>query len=484
MVNTAASPSTPTTISADALATMADTINERWAGDFLTHLQKMVRIPAVSPSFAPEWAADGHLDAIVEYAADWLNAQGDPDLTVTISRLPGQTPLLIATLPGSTPDAKNVLLYGHLDKQPGGGGWTATSGPWEPLVKDGYLYGRGSADDVYALFAMWGAIVAAKASGADYPSTTLLLEASEESSSCDLPDHIDALADIIGQPDLVVCLDAFTPNYERLWSTSSLRGIVVMDVTVSILSATTHSGDAGSIVPSPFRIMRQLFDRIEDSSTGEILLPELTVELPDGAAEIIDQMSDSGLDFPTADFPMLENITPDHVDLRTQFLKRAWTSSVTYAGMDGFPSSRQAASVILPSITTRLSVRIPPTLDPQAAAAALTAAFETSPPSNAQVTVDVIAAEAGFSALPLSDKLAAAVQSASQRNYGKPSANFAAGVTIPFVGMLGRRFPAANVLTIGALGPDSNPHSPNEALNLDAAARITRAVSEILVTGF
>ena len=464
--------------------TMRAAIDARWSGDFLDALQDMVRIPAVSPSFSPDWEADGHIEEIIQYAAEWLRAQNDPDLGVRISRLPGRTPLLIATMPGSTADAQNVLLYGHLDKQPAGEGWTIPGGAWNPTLNDGYLFGRGSADDVYSLFAMWGAICAAKASGAGYPACTLLLEGSEESSSCDLPAHMDALASVIGQPDLVICLDAFTPNYERLWATSSLRGIVVMDLTVDVLDASTHSGDAGSIVPSPFRILRELLDRVEDATDGSVLLPELTTAVPASVSDVITGMVRDGLTTPMSGFPVLAGVESDQASLFDEFLRRAWSPSVTYAGMDGFPSSKKAASIILPGITVRLSIRTPPDLDPDIAAGALVEAFTKAPPSGARVKVDVIAAEAGWPGTELTDILTTAVTAASERNFGAAAGQFAAGVTIPFVGMLSRRFPAAKVLTIGALGPDSNPHAPDESLNLAAAAKVTACVADILVDGF
>jgi acetylornithine deacetylase/succinyl-diaminopimelate desuccinylase-like protein len=452
-----------------------------WALQAVPALESFVRIPAVSPSFDPGWQERGGLDAIIDAVAAWLRAR-DGAPTVAVSRLDGRTPLLLARTEGSTPDAPNVLFYGHLDKQPEGTGWTTTT-PWEPVVRDGRLYGRGSADDAYAPLAAWGAIEAARATGSAMPSCTILLEASEESSSVDLPAHLDALADEIGTPDLVVCLDAFSPDHDRLWSTSSLRGIVVMDVVVQVLTQATHSGDAGSVVPSPFRIMRQLFDRIEDPATGRVLLDGLHTTPPASLPGIVDGMIGAGLQSPMADFPLVDGVVAEQSSLADQFAHRAWSPAIAYAGMDGFPPTASAASVILPSISTRLSVRIPPDLDPIVAESALRDALTADAPSGATVTVDLIAAQGGFSAPPLAPALEAVVHAASEAHFGETAGFFAAGVTIPFMGMLGERFPGTQVLTLGALGPGSNPHSADESLDLRAAAALTAAVAEILVAG-
>jgi acetylornithine deacetylase/succinyl-diaminopimelate desuccinylase-like protein len=452
-----------------------------WATTGVPTLEEFVRIEAVSPSFDPGWQERGGLDAIVDAVAAWLGSRDDAP-TITVSRIEGRTPLLLAQTPGSTTDAPNVLFYGHLDKQPEGTGWTVTT-PWEPVVRDGRLYGRGSADDAYAPLAAWGAIEAARATGAPMPSCTILLEASEESSSVDLPAHLDALAEQIGTPDVVICLDAFSPDDRRVWSTSSLRGIVVMDVTVQVLTQAAHSGDAGSVVPSPFRVMRQLFDRLEDASTGRVLLDGLYTTPPATLPGIVEGMVGAGLHSPMEDFPLVDGIVPEHAALVDQFVHRAWDPAIAYAGMDGFPSTASAASVILPTISTRLSVRIPPDLDPAVAAAVLSDALTADAPSGAAVTVDLIAAQGGFSAPLLAPGLEAALHAASQAHFGETAGFFAAGVTIPFMGMLGDRFPGTQVLTLGALGPGSNPHSADESLDLRAAAALTAAVAQVLVTG-
>ncbi len=145
-------------------------------------------------------------------------------------------------------------------------GWRDGLGPWLPVREGDRLYGRGGADDGYAAFASLGAIEAVHAAGGAHARCIVLIEASEESGSPDLPAHIEALADRLGTPSLVVCLDSGCLDYERLWVTTSLRGLAGGKLKVEILGNGVHSGDASGVVPDTFRIVRHLLDRVEDAA--------------------------------------------------------------------------------------------------------------------------------------------------------------------------------------------------------------------------
>src|SRR5215216_4197347 len=190
-------------------------IDRQWHDSILERLQEYVRIPNKSPMFDPDWEAHGHIDAAVELMAKWCRAQAIPGMTVEVQRPPGLTPLLVVDIPGELPDC--VLLYGHLDKQPEFTGWLPGLSPWEPVIRDGKLYGRGGADDGYACFSSIAAIAALKAQRIPLARCVVLIEASEESGSVHLPAHLDALGEAIGDPSLVVCLDAECGNYDQLW---------------------------------------------------------------------------------------------------------------------------------------------------------------------------------------------------------------------------------------------------------------------------
>jgi acetylornithine deacetylase/succinyl-diaminopimelate desuccinylase-like protein len=262
-------------MNAAALRQFVETV---WRTSIIERLQAYIRIPNKSPAFDPDWERHGYMDQAIELMAQWCRAQPVPRMSVEVRRLPGMTPLLLVDVPGELPES--VLLYGHLDKQPEFTGWLPGLGPWEPIIRDGKLYGRGGADDGYAVFSSLTAIAALKAQGVALPRCVLMIEATEESGSIHLPAHLDALGSSIGEPSLVVCLDAECGNYEQLWTTTSLRGNLVGKLKVRVLTEGAHSGLASGIAPTPFRVLEQLIARIEDPISGEIKLDELHTQIP------------------------------------------------------------------------------------------------------------------------------------------------------------------------------------------------------------
>src|SRR5205823_1710355 len=259
-----------------------DRIAQQWDSEIVPLLVDYVRIPAKSPHFDPAWAANGHIENVTTLAERWTQKQPIRGLAVEIVRLQGRTPLLVFEVPASQPDnnAATVLLYGHLDKQPEMTGWREGLGPWIPVIEDGKLYGRGSADDGYAVFAALSAIAALDAAGAPHARCIGIIETCEESGSYDLPAYLGLLAPRLGRVEFVVGLDSGCGDYERLWVTTSLRGLTAGTLTVDVLTEGVHSGDASGIVPSSFRIARHVLDRLEDSSTGWILPSGFHAQIP------------------------------------------------------------------------------------------------------------------------------------------------------------------------------------------------------------
>jgi acetylornithine deacetylase/succinyl-diaminopimelate desuccinylase-like protein len=461
-----------------------------WDADILPALRDYVAVPALSRTFDPEWADHGHLDAVVEAAATWARARPIAGLTVEVVRLPGRTPLLwFEVAPsganegaGQGGGAGTVLLYGHLDKQPPMTGWRDGLGPWEPVVVDDRLYGRGGADDGYAAYASLAAIEAVQAGGGRHGRCVGLIETSEESGSPDLPAYVDHLADRIGDVDLVICLDSFCGDYERLWTTTSLRGLLAGRLEVEVLSEGVHSGTASGIVPDTFRIARRLLDRLEDPETGRVLVPELWADVPEGRrAELAAVAADLGPAL-TAAFPYVEGAGParpadDHEAL---LAAKTWEPTLTVVGADGLPPTRTAGNVLRPSTTLALSFRLPPTVDAQEAAGAVAATLAVDPPHGARVAFAVDAAESGWDAPPTEPWLADALAGASEALFGHPARSIGEGGSIPFMAMLGRRFPAAQFVLTGVLGPGSNAHGPNEFLHLPTGRRLTAAMALVL----
>jgi acetylornithine deacetylase/succinyl-diaminopimelate desuccinylase-like protein len=464
------------------MTAIGDQLERTWTDDIVPALQRYLTIPNVSVAYDADWAEHGYMDEAVQLIREWCAARQIEGLTVDVHRLPGRTPLILAEVPASKPElaSRTVLLYGHLDKQPEMTGWRNGLGPWTPVIEGDRLYGRGGADDGYAAFAALAAIEAAQAHGLDHARCIVVIEAAEESGSPDLPAYLERFADVIGRPDLVVCLDSGAADTERLWVTTSLRGLAGGTLTAEVLTEGMHSGYAGGIVPSSFRVLRQLLDRVEDAATGEVLVPEAHVEIPaDRLAEAAATAAE--LDRPAAaEFPFAGATRPMVEDPVEQLLARTWRPSLSYVGADGFPPTSRAGNVLRPSTSLALSLRLPPTCDADAASRALEQALTTDPPSAAAVTFDHKEAAPGWNAPPFAPWLADALAEVSTTAFGQPARTIGEGGTIPFMGMLGALFPAAQFVVTGVLVPGSNAHGPNEFLHLPTARRVTECVALLL----
>ena len=455
-------------------------IDELWDAEIVPELTDYIRIPNKSPSFDPDWAAHGYMDAAVAQFAAWardkIAALGDA--TLEVIRLPERTPVIFIEIPGQIDDT--VLLYGHLDKQPEMTGWAEGLGPWIPVLKDGKLYGRGGADDGYAMFGELTAILALKAQGVAHARCAVLIEACEESGSYDLPAYVDHLAPRLGSPSLVVCLDSGCGNYDQIWLTTSLRGMTGGALTVQVLEEGVHSGGASGVVPSSFRILRALLSRLEDEATGEIKIPELHVQIPPARIEEA-KVAAAALGAPVSEmFPFVEGahaVSDDPVEL---ILNRTWRPTLSITGIDGAPAIRDAGNVLRPLTSAKLSVRLPPTLDAEAAGRTLTHLLEADPPYGAKVTFKTEAAGAGWNAPALAPWLKASLDRASRAAFGRGAAMMGEGGSIPFMGMLGEKFPEAQFVITGVLGPHSNAHGPNEFLHIGMGKAVTLAVAQVL----
>ena len=459
---------------------------ERWS-EIVGVLHRYIEIPNVSPAFDSDWREHGHMARAVDLIEGWCRARPIPGLVVEVHELAGRTPLILMEIPATsdadeasdaTAGPDTVLLYGHLDKQPEMEGWREGLGPWTPVLDGDRLYGRGGADDGYAAFASLTAIEAVREAGGEHARCVVMIEASEESGSTDLPAYVDALRDRIGRPSLVVCLDSGCIDYERMWVTTSLRGMATGTLTVEIVREGLHSGDASGMVPSTFRIIRHLLDRVEDSVTGEIVLPELNVEIPAARkAEAARTASEIGR---IGDrYPFVDSAVPSTEDATEQLLARTWRPTLSVIGADGLPPSERAGNVLRPSTSLKLSFRLPPTCDHEAAASAVTRILTTHAPYGARVTFDVESAP-GWEAPATAAWLAEALELASNESFGRGARTFGEGGSIPFMGMLGDEFPDAQFVISGVLGPDANAHGPNEYLHLPTARRLTMAVARLL----
>jgi acetylornithine deacetylase/succinyl-diaminopimelate desuccinylase-like protein len=458
----------------------ADFLEGLWEDEIIPALTGYIRIPNKSPAFDPDWQAHGYMEKAVLLLSIWAKEKlkALPGSSLEVVRLAGRTPLILIEVPGKV--AGTILMYGHLDKQPEMKGWAEGTGPWEPVLKDGKLYGRGGADDGYAMFAALSALLALKEQNIAHARTVIVIEASEESGSPDLPFYVEHLAARIGTPDLVVCLDSGCGNYDQLWLTTSLRGNMIGMLTVKVLSEGVHSGAASGITPSSFRIARQLLSRIEDEASGTMKLAELFVEIPkerleqaQAAASILGDEVWEKMPFAGGTKPMGE----DNVEL---LLNVTWRPQLAITALEGYPLPENGGNALLPYTIVKLSLRLPPSCDADTAMAAVKKALEENPPYHADVTFNGPRADNGWNAPATAPWLAKALDKASNNAFGKPVAFLGEGGSIPFMAMLGRKFPKTQFVVTGVLGPHSNAHGPNEFLHIPMAKKVSACIASIL----
>ena len=473
-------------------------VSQAWDDDIVHRLEDYIRIPAKSPMFDADWEKNGFIDTVMWDAATWVQSQKVDGLTLEIIRLEGRTPVLFFEVPassGSGPDAatptlssKTVLMYGHLDKQPEFTGWRNDLGPWTPKYEDGKLYGRGGADDGYAVYASIAAIQALKSQQVAHPRIVGLIETCEESGSYDLLPYMDALRDRLGEVALVVCLDSGAGNYDQLWLTSSLRGMASGVLKVEILTEGVHSGDASGLVPSSFRIMRQVLDRLEDSATGRLLPASFHCEVP--ADRLVQAQATAAIlgdelykRFPWAHYDCggsTQFALPTTTDPVQALLNRTWAPTLSVTGAEGFPDFKNAGNVLRPYTAFKLSLRLPPLLDAATAVQELKALLEDNAPYQARVTFEGMSSATGWNAPGTAPWFEQALNAASRDCFGAPCGYIGQGGTIPLMNMLSTGFPKAQMMVCGVLGPKSNAHGPNEFLHVPYAKKLTAAVAQVI----
>jgi len=466
-------------------------VSQSWDSSILCALTDYIAIPAKSPLFEADWEAKGLLDKVVRNTAAWIEAQKVPGLTLEVVRLPGQTPVLFFEVAATRSHAQQtVLMYGHLDKQPEFNGWRSDLGPWTPKLEDGRLYGRGGADDGYAAYAAIAAIQALKSQQVEHPRIVGLIETCEESGSPNLLQYVDMLRPRLGDVGLVICLDSGAGNYDQLWLTNSLRGVAGGVLKVQILTEGVHSGDASGLVPSSFRIMRMVLDRLEDSATGRLLPAAFHCEVPperlaqaQATAAILGDAVHKNFPWAHYDCDGAKTFAlPTTTDPLQGLLNRTWAPTLSVTGVDGFPDMKDAGNVLRPYTAFKLSLRLPPLVDAQMAVRQLKAVLEDNAPYQARVTFEAMGSATGWNAPATAPWFEQALNDASQNYFGAPCGYLGQGGTIPLMNMLSEGFPQAQMMVCGVLGPKSNAHGPNEFLHVPYAKKLTAAVAHVIGT--
>lgn len=453
-----------------------------WDDDIIPTLCEYIKIPNKSPDFDAHWQENGYMQLAMTLLHNWAQHQNITGMATEVIQLPNRTPLMFIEIDGQKENT--ILLYGHMDKQPEMHGWHENKGPWVPVIEDQKLYGRGGADDGYALFSCLNAIGLLQKYNIPHARCVIIIEGCEESGSYDLKPYLERLQDRIGTPELVICLDSTAGNYQQLWSTTSLRGMISGHLSISVLNEGIHSGMGSGVVPSIEMILRQLLDRLENSATGQIHLPELTTEIPTQrineakiAASMLDQHFISA-------YPLSGNTQPLSSDIAELILNRTWRPQLSITGTSGYPDLQHAGNVTIPTATFKLSIRIPPSITAATANGAVKALLEKDPPFGATITFTPTERASGWHAPPLAHWLRTACDQASQQFFNKNAAYMGEGGLIPFMGMLGRQFPNAQFLITGVLGPHSNAHGPNEFLHIPTVKKITGCVASVIAAHY
>lgn len=467
------------------LSPQAQKIENFFREHVMETFSQYMSIPCVSPAFDSQWHDNGYIEAAITLYENFARRYAPKDAHVFVQRIDNKTPLLVIDVPARNYSEHDcVLMYGHLDKQPQMTGWQEGLEPFAATMIDNRMYGRGGADDGYAMFAALAALNTSEEQGSSRARTVVVIEASEESGSPDLPVHLEVLGENLNEPlgdvSLVVCLDSGCLTYDHLWITQSLRGLLQVNVTIKVLEEGAHSGGAGGIVPSSFHIQRALLDRICTSPSGEITLDELSMTISDHvrnsahkAAGVLKTTEAHGLAF-------ADNVQPLHEDIAEQIIANTYLPQLEVIGIDGMPAISDAGNVLLPFTTLALSFRLPPRVDPSVAAAAVTEQLVADTPYQANVSVVIDSMASGWEAPEMQPWFSEAVAKSSQKHFGDDVHFMGEGGTIPFMAMLGETYPEAQYMVTGVLGPASNAHGPNEFLDLPCAYKVTACVVDVL----
>ena len=454
-------------------------------------LSRYIEFKALSPDFDTDesgkekWTSRRSLERTANFLAQWARTQIPhiPGLTVQVHRLRGKTPLIFMEIPGfGVPeDAPGVLHYGHYDKQPADEPWREGLSPWKAVREGDKIYGRGGADDGYSIFASLGSIRLAVEQGAPRPRTVVLIEGSEESGSPHLAAHVKALRHRIGKIELVVCLDSGCGDFERLWLTTSLRGMVKGDLTAAVLEESIHSGSATPVaIDSGFVAMKHYLRLLDDQGNIKQTLGLHQPVLEEHQRTIAESADIIGraLEY---EFKWVPGAGPNPMLSVTELLtRRNWWPTATWIGVGGVPESGKAGSKVRTHTTLTISLRVPPSGSAAALAGKVQQVLEANPIGRARVTFEVKQAADGWVAPPLEPWLERELHCASKAFYGNPMMRMGEGGTIPFMGMLEKELGGKlQFVIVGLLSPDAGAHAPNEYLHVPMVERLTASVAWI-----
>jgi acetylornithine deacetylase/succinyl-diaminopimelate desuccinylase-like protein len=463
-------------------------LRQKTKEELIPAICEFIKIPNQSRLFDAEWATNGLQEKACQFAIDFANSQKLKGFSIQFIQEEGKTPALLGIVDpfaGSgevTEDLKKtILMYGHIDKQPPlNGKWSEGLGPHTPVIKDGKLYGRGGNDDGYAWFSCVLMAKALQENNLPHNRLVFFFETDEESGSRDLMYYLNKFKAKIGVPSLIFCLDSGTTDYEHMCLTTTLRGLVCFKLRVDVLKQGLHSGSSSGVVPSSFRIMRNILEQFENSNNGN-LPAELYVDIPKDkyqqAQELIENKGGK-IDFK---FPMVEGMDSMGNTGFQDYINRIWKPQLSITGIDGLPSCSTAGNVLLPYTQVCCSLRIPPSKNSKEAKEQIENFFsKVKVPHNAKFSYNVYKSGTGFECPSYSKSVLEVINKAGNETFDKPVLYYGEGGSIPFLNDIKNVFPKAQFIVTGVLGPESNAHGPDEMLHLGFLENLVVTMGKIL----
>ena len=453
-------------------------VDKQFTLNILPNLMNFIRIPNLSPLFDPNWKTNGYLFKAANLIVSYAKSLNIKNAEINLLQDSGHTPMVFIEIPASRKnDNRTVIFYGHYDKQPYGTGWDKDKSPTNPVIVDGRLYGRGSADDGYASFSILTAIKTCQEFNCLMPRICCLFEGAEESTDADLKYYFDKLIPILG--DNVVAfipLDSGCPDYDRLWMANSLRGIVDIDVNIQTLDQESHYGpEASGIIAENLFLMRKIYDGLVDSTNGEFKLEEFKIAEDKIPAIVMEQMQKEieivGDNF-IKNIPLYEGVSPLKTDVKELMINNRWKPSCFILGIDNCPKTEDRGFGVSSGINVRMSIRIPPTVDKNKAIEALKKALSDNIYFGAQVKLGYLDYGEGVLLANMSNKVKNILNKASLEFFGNESVFTGVGGSIPFIGYFQSKYPNTDIICTGIVGSDSHEHGPNENLNIEACKKM------------
>lgn len=410
-----------------------------------TLLADLVAMPSVSAPSFDKAGVRATAEALLAILADagFENTR--------LLEVDGGNPAVFAEIP-APPGAPTILLYAHYDVQPPGPASEWATGPYDPVVEDGRLYGRGSADDKAGVVMHLGAVAA---HGGHPPvGVKLFFEGEEEAGSESLGAILENHGDLL-RPDIIVIGDGGMWSEEIPAFLTSLRGLVACNIEIRTLAAAVHSGEFGGVYPDALTAMTRLLSTLHDDH-GDVAVPGLFV-----GEEPVIEVSTERAQKTIRPADGLQQIGTGSISARM------WARpSISVLALDA-PSVAEAINQLVPVCRAKVSMRIPPGQDAAAAMAALKAHLEANAPWG--TTLTFLHEELGQpSTMDVDNEAVDAWRQGYREAFGVEPVEMGAGGTIPFIATFAEKFPGCPLLVIGCSDPTSSYHAPNESVSLSA----------------